>query len=128
MPVYTFTSMALNHETGRAGEEYAVEYLVGKGFRILERNWHYRHLEVDIIAEKNKMLHIVEVKTRSSADFEIPRDSINMKKQKFLFIAAEAFAESRKLEMEIVFDIVEVFVMKEKPTVNFIPDAFRPGW
>ena len=51
---------------GIAGEDLATNLLLQKGYRILERNWHCGHLEVDIIAETDDYLVIVEVKTRKS--------------------------------------------------------------
>ena len=47
---------------GIAGEDLATNLLLQKGYRILERNWHCGHLEVDIIAETDDYLVIVEVK------------------------------------------------------------------
>ncbi len=48
---------------GKKGEEKAVEYLIAQGFDILERNFHSKFGEVDIIARKNGILHFIEVKS-----------------------------------------------------------------
>ena len=52
---------------GTCGEELAVKLLQQKDYNILERNWRCGHLEVDIIAENDDYLVIVEVKTRKTA-------------------------------------------------------------
>ena len=53
-------------EIGKNGEDLAVEYLVNKGYKILERNWRSGHKEIDIIAMDGDTLVVVEVKCRSS--------------------------------------------------------------
>ena len=56
--------MALHHQTGKTGEALAAVYLLEKGFRIIHQNWRHSHWEVDIIAQKDHILHFIEVKTR----------------------------------------------------------------
>lgn len=50
--------------TGRQAETAAIEYLRLAGYKILERNWRTRYCEIDIIAQKGKTIHFVEVKYR----------------------------------------------------------------
>lgn len=54
--------MAWHNETGKTGEKLAADWLEKKGFTILEKNWRHKRLEVDIIAEKDNLLHFIEVK------------------------------------------------------------------
>jgi putative endonuclease len=61
--------MAAHNELGKKGEQYAVDYLISKGYTILERNYRFDKAEVDILASKETILAVVEVKTRSSLDF-----------------------------------------------------------
>ena len=67
--------MAIHNDLGRRGEEAAVEYLREKGYSILARNWRNVHKELDIIAQEDDELVIVEVKTRSRIDFGFKKDS-----------------------------------------------------
>ncbi len=76
-------------ELGRKGEELTVAYLKRKGFTILEQNWRVQHLEVDIIACKDEVLHFIEVKTRKKNSFIHARESLSYKKQKNLARAVE---------------------------------------
>lgn len=62
------------------GENYAVELLKKKGYRIVERNFRKRYGEIDIIAVKNKTLVFVEVKTRKSSRFGTPLEAITQRK------------------------------------------------
>lgn len=61
--------MRLNHPTGQAAEDKAVDYLQKQGFKIVARNWHCAFGEIDIIATKKALLLFVEVKYRKSAAF-----------------------------------------------------------
>jgi len=58
-------SMAQHNELGKKGEQIAVDYLVKNNYDIIERNYRFDKAEVDIIAKKNQILAIIEVKTRS---------------------------------------------------------------
>ena len=56
--------MAEHNELGKLGEELAVDFLIEKGYEILETNWRFQKAEVDIIAQKENILAVVEVKTK----------------------------------------------------------------
>ncbi len=120
--------MADHIDTGKLGEELAVSYLAKKGYKILERNWRFKKLELDIIALFDNRLIVTEVKTRTSSYFENPKDAITLKKQKFIFDAAEAYIMQTDLDVEIRFDIVEVLIENNKTSINHIEGAFAPGW
>ena len=69
--------MAWHNETGKTGEKLAADWLEKKGFTILEKNWRHKRLEVDIIAEKDNLLHFIEVKSRSSQNYGLPEESVS---------------------------------------------------
>ena len=73
--------MAQHNDLGKKGEQLAIDYLVKKGYTILDKNWRFQKAEVDIIAQKEETLAVVEVKTRSSIDFGSPQDFVNPKKK-----------------------------------------------
>jgi putative endonuclease len=83
--------MKSNKEKGNNGEQIAADYLIELGYTILERNWRHHHLEVDIIAAKEELLHIIEVKTRHTLRYGRPEESITREKMTFLRNAAEAY-------------------------------------
>lgn len=120
--------MSEHYELGKRGEEIAAEYLSKKGFKILHRNYRYKRLEIDIIAEHDNSLIIIEVKTRSSDYFERPQDAVTIKKQKFLFNATEAYVDLFEIDLEIRFDIISILIEDDKIDIEHIEDAFRPGW
>jgi putative endonuclease len=118
--------MAQHHIFGKQGEEMACEYLLKNGFAILEKNWRHLKAEVDIIATIDKMLVIVEVKTRATADFGAPEESINSNKQRLLCEAANAYLELNQLKNEIRFDIISIISKNNHTELNHIVDAFSP--
>jgi len=66
---------------GRAGEQAAVDYLEGCGFRILDRNWRCADGEIDIVAVERHTLVVCEVKTRSCTRFGTPLDAVGRAKR-----------------------------------------------
>ncbi len=75
-------------DIGKQGEDLAVQFLKKKGYKILERNFHKRYAEIDIIAIDGDTLVFVEVKTRTSDEFGNPLEGIGPWKQKALKRAA----------------------------------------
>ncbi|MBK0369395.1 YraN family protein [Flavobacterium agrisoli] len=116
--------MAEHNELGKLGEELAVDFLVQNGYQILERNWRFQKAEIDILASKNEILAVVEVKTRSSADFGLPQDFVNSKKIKQLLSAVNSYVSDREIDFEIRFDIVAVLKTTESTSIEHIEDAF----
>ena len=66
---------------GRQGEDLAVEFLLKEGYEILERNWYFRHNEVDILAKDHDTLVVIEVKTRSGNSYGEPYTAVDFRKQ-----------------------------------------------
>ena len=70
---------------GKKGEELAKEYLIKKGYKILETNKHFsRYCEADIIAEEKGCLVLVEVKTRKNNALGTPFEAITKTKYQHL--------------------------------------------
>jgi putative endonuclease len=116
--------MAEHNELGKLGEELAVEFLQKAGYSILETNWTFQKAEIDIIAQKNTILAIVEVKTRSSIDFGLPQDFINPKKMQLLVKAANEYVVSNDLDVEVRFDIIAIHKENKAFVIEHIEEAF----
>ncbi|MDP2720695.1 MAG: YraN family protein [bacterium] len=67
---------------GAKGETIAVSLLRRQGYKILERNFHSRFGEIDIVAQDADTLVFVEVKTRWSKEFGLPEESVGARKLK----------------------------------------------
>lgn len=114
-----------NQYKGTLGENIATNYLVENGFVILERNWRYKHCEVDIICQKNNILHFVEVKTRFSNQFGNPEESINEKKMNALKKAAEEYLNQNQKWNFLQFDVIAIKLNGAKiEEIYFIGDVF----
>lgn len=110
-----------NKILGNIGERIAKIYLQINGYQILKCNFRSRFGEIDIIAQKGKYIHFVEVKTRTKKIIEA-RESINSEKEKHIWKTAEYFIYINKLEEAgIEFDTIEVYIEKEQWIINYIP-------
>lgn len=116
--------MAAHNELGKKGEELAVAHLQKNGYTILDKNWRYQKAEVDIIAQKEEILAVVEVKTRSSTDFGNPEDFVKPKKIKLLVTAIDEYVTSKNLDVEVRFDIIAIVKTNQKFDLEHIEDAF----
>ena len=118
--------MAKHNELGKRGEELAVQYLMEKGYEILERNWRNIHKEIDIIAKKDNVLVIVEVKTRQSEEYGEPDIAVTRQKQTRLISAANAYLFQTQLDINTRFDVISIVFKGDNPEINLIEDAFLP--
>ncbi len=109
---------------GKKGEDIALQYLLNKGYTLVEKNWRFHHKEVDIIARDGQDLVFVEVKTRSSDWFGAPEEAVDGRKRQFMTLAAEAFVSFRQLDVDIRFDVVSVILRPGYQSVDHIIDAF----
>jgi putative endonuclease len=116
--------MAEHNELGKLGEELAVAFLQKNGYKILETNWTFQKAEIDIIAKKENILAIVEVKTRSSLDFGLPQDAVKPKKIQLLVKAVNEYVVSNDLEMDVRFDIIALHKDGKKFVIEHLEDAF----
>ena len=96
-------------ELGKAGETLAAIYLEEKGFKILERNFNTRFGELDIIAEKDGVIHYVEVKTRGSGRFGRPAEAVNEAKLRKMEKTALIYrAKSRLPQVDESMDVIAI--------------------
>lgn len=118
--------MAEHNDFGKLGEELAVNYLIEKGYEIMERNWRNIHKEIDIIARDGKDLVVVEVKTRQSEENGEPDMAVTRQKQTRLISAANAYLFQNRLDINTRFDIISIIMKDNSPVINHIEDAFLP--
>ena len=111
---------------GEKGEVIARDYLLEKGYKIVDENVRFKNIaELDIIALDKGDLVFVEVKTRTSYDFGDPLDSITKRKIKNIIKATEMYIASNKISYEdIRFDVIVVF----NDEVTHIKEAFYGYW
>ncbi len=116
--------MAQHNDLGKQGEEMARQYLEKNGYTILETNWQYGHAEIDIIAQKNNIVAVIEVKTRTSDHYGKPEAFVSKKKIKLLGAAINHYIEQKKLDVEIRFDIISIIKNQYTENLEHLKDAF----
>lgn len=111
----------LTKQLGNQGEEMAVKYLKSKGYKILDRNFRYRHYgEIDIIAKKADCLNFVEVKTRLINQAESPyspEDNITYFKQKQLIKLAKLYLAKNHFLNDLPWQI-DVIAIEINPNTS----------
>jgi putative endonuclease len=104
---------------GALGEKRAAEFLKKKGHRVLETNFRCREGEIDIITRDKDYLVFVEVRTRSSAEFGTPEESVTRaKKEKLVAVALAYLQTHRNLPESWRFDVVAVEVGPQGQTTR----------
>lgn len=116
--------MAQHNELGKKGEQIAIDFLIKNEYKILEKNYRYLKAEVDIIAQKNEILAVVEVKTRSTNYFGNPEEFVNPKKIKLLLSAIDNYVIEKDLDVEVRFDIIAIIQNKKETKIEHLKDAF----
>lgn len=116
--------MAQHNELGKKGEQLAIDYLVEKGYTILDKNWRFQKAEIDIIAQKENTLAVVEVKTRSSDYFGNPQDFVNPKKIQLSVSAINEYVISKDLDVDVRFDIIAILKTEKETKIEHLEDAF----
>ena len=117
--------MALHNEFGKEAEQMAVNYLIESGYEILHCNWRYSRYEIDIIAKKNELLRIIEVKALKTSALRNPEESVTKKKFKHLLKAADEFLFQNQQYRHVQFDILSIVLNPGKePEFFLIEDVF----
>ncbi|MEO1484644.1 MAG: YraN family protein [Bacteroidota bacterium] len=116
--------MAFHNDLGAKGEQIAADFLIGKGYTILAKNYRYRKAELDIIAQKESILAIVEVKTRTEAFWESMEQTIGKRKIQLLTTAADFYVQEKDLEVDVRFDVILVIFQGKEVNIEHWEDAF----
>ncbi len=118
--------MATHNALGTAGEQAAAEYLEHEGYEICHRNWRKNHLELDIVARKDGLLVVAEVKTRTDNLYMEPQEAVDGRKIRRIVTAADAYIKHFQIDAPVRFDIISVTGKPGAFRVEHIPGAFYP--
>ncbi len=116
--------MAEHNDLGKLGERLAVAFLEKENYSILETNWIYEKAELDIIACKDDILAVIEVKTRSCIDFGLPQDFVKSKKIQLMVKAVNQYIDVNNLDLEVRFDIIAINRKLDVYNIEHLTDAF----
>jgi putative endonuclease len=115
-------------QSGRRAEELAADFLRSQGFEILERNYHRRLGELDIVAQRAGVLVIAEVRTRSSDTYGGAAASVDRRKQQRITRAAAALLQQRAdlARLPVRFDVIVVSdPAGAAPRIQWLQHAFE---
>jgi putative endonuclease len=112
---------------GRRGEELAANHLAARGARILARNIHLRHAEIDLVALEGDVLCIVEVRTRNGCAFGSAAESVDARKRARLVRAASDLLSRGELppHRSVRFDVIAIDTSFDPPAIRHLRDAFQ---
>lgn len=103
----------------------AVDFLQQRNFTILHRNWRHSRYEIDVIAIKDQVLHIIEVKTRRTLAFGHPEESVSKKKIQHLLKCGTAFLYQYPQWKQVQYNILSITLIKDQPPqFFFIEDVY----
>ncbi|WP_417016185.1 YraN family protein [Alistipes sp.] len=116
-------------ETGRAGEEAVAEYLRHEGYSILARNWRHGRDELDVVALRGEILHIVEVKTRHAGSLTPPEAAATRRKFRALTRAAASYIRLTHWTGDVQFDVAAVEMAADGSMhIEWIESAWEYNW
>lgn len=103
----------------------AEQWLQRRGWRVLERRYRSGHRDIDLIAERDRVVAFVEVKARTRGEFGDPVESVNWKKRLQLTRSAYTWIERYgRPGVEYRFDVIGVLVRDGRVRVRHVENAF----
>ena len=112
-------------DVGKKGEELAAAWLTRNGYEILHRNWRHGRFEIDIIAGRKEVIHIIEVKCRQSNAYGHPEESVNRKKISHLLQGAAGWLHNYPGHSRVQYDVLAINLRKEgEPEYFMIEDVY----
>lgn len=113
--------------SGKAGEYAASRHLIQQGYRLICTNYRSRYGEIDIIAQKGEYIVFAEVKARSQSFAGLPREAVDVRKQRRIIKTALMYLAEQGGGMQPRFDVIEVTEKGGKTEISHIVNAFDLG-
>jgi putative endonuclease len=111
-------------ELGKWGEDFATNFLLQNGYSLIERNVRFKKYEVDIIAEKDDELIVVEVKARITAEIGEPWRAVTKSKQRQIITVADYYVQKNQIDKNVRFDIISIVHNNYRTNLEHIIGAF----
>lgn len=112
---------------GRMGEDLACRYLQDRGLVLVERNYHCRCGELDLVMRDSDQLVFVEVRYRRSHRYGLPAETITKSKQMRLIRTAARYLQHRRYRSSCRFDVIAISPTHGENVLQWIKDAFQPS-
>ncbi len=117
----------ISYQRGRWAEQTALEYLLTKKLKLLDKNFRSAFGEIDLIMQDKNIILFIEVRYRSSNHFHTALESINRKKcERIISTSHQYLSENRRTsQLDCRFDVVVLSGPQETPTIEWIKNAFQ---
>src|SRR4051794_24428739 len=109
-------------DAGQAGEAFVTGRLQRAGYQILDRNWHCRWGELDVVALEGNILVVVEVRVRTQSRYAAADDTVGPAKLARIMSAAVAYVEEHPEHRERIWR-VDLVAITLRP--DGVIDAYR---
>lgn len=103
---------------GTWGEKQGEMYLQRQGLEIIEKNYHTRMGELDIIAKDGEEFVFIEVKTRTNLESGFPEEAVTDEKMEHLIEAAESYLDKHNFEQSWRMDVLAIIGRPGSKTVQ----------
>ncbi len=117
-----------NHrQSGEHWEQFAQDYLAKHGLSLLDKNFHSRHGEIDLIMKDADYLVFIEVKYRKNNQFGGAISAVSASKQQKLHKTAQFFLHQQGLNeynTHCRFDVVAIEGDPHLPKIHWLKNAF----
>lgn len=110
-------------DKGKLGEEYAADFLVRKGYTVVDRNFTSLNSEIDLIVKKDDLVVFVEVRIRASADYGFPETTLTRAKMNAIKRGAARYLWNKPKPPRVRFDMISIVEYPVFEIVHF-EDAF----
>ncbi len=107
---------------GERSEQQACHYLLKQGLLLIEKNFHSKYGEIDLIMSEDNILVIVEVRFRKSNKYGGALESISRKKQSRIIATTQYYLATHKVNSSVRFDVI---TMSNNTDIHWIKNAFQ---
>jgi len=116
-----------SYQRGRWAEQTALEYLLTKNLKLLDKNFRSPFGEIDLVMQDKSIILFIEVRYRSNNHFHTAVESINKKKcERIISTSHQYLSENRSASrLDCRFDVVALSGPQETPTIEWIKNAFQ---
>lgn len=112
--------MSTSSLLGIKGEQLAKAYLENLGFQIIERNYKTSFGEIDIIAQKDQVIHFIEVKTRTSSHFGFPYEAVDQQKVNKIKNVINFYCLQNSIKNDTLrIGIISIILKDKKQIINY---------
>ncbi len=118
------TPFSTRSSKGRAAEELAYNHLRKNGLNLIDKNFHSRHGEVDLIMQHHDTLVFIEVRYRKNLDYGGAKESITPNKQQKIRKTALYYMQKKGREFNARFDVIAITGENKNLTIEWIQNAF----